>query len=422
VGLATAIALVVLAAPATPADAPYDELPEDRVLYVAPGQTLSGLVRRLYPDRPGEWPRIERWIVENNPHAFAGGDPASLRARVRVRLPHPSALAREQAGARDGNAQGPRLRFDDRYLFVDPAQSLRDLVPRLYPEVRSHWDEIVEAIRRENADVLGGTGPRATIGRGTRLRIPDVVTVRQPGRGVDSERPPPEPAVAEVVAAKGEVRARGRHGRERALSAGEPLRRHDHLSLGPDARAELRFRDGERVFLRPGTELRVRAWRLPDVGPGARVLELVAGGLRAVTGAIGNRAADDYRTVTPNATMGVRGTRYALRLCDPGACRLGGPDAAAVPPGLYIGVGEGRVGVLNAAGEAEVAAGAYAFVAGPARAPEPADADVARVLYTEAERARLPEAAAVRDDADAEEDGPSWWWALGGLLLLGLAL
>ena len=44
-------------------DAAYDQLPKDRVLYIAPGQSVSALVERLYrakPDQLGRDPRLDR--------------------------------------------------------------------------------------------------------------------------------------------------------------------------------------------------------------------------------------------------------------------------------------------------------------------------------------------------------------------------
>ncbi|MDZ7748160.1 MAG: FecR domain-containing protein [Halofilum sp. (in: g-proteobacteria)] len=408
--------VLALAAGVAPAQESIDELPQERILYVAPGQSLTGLVRELYPERPGDWRRIERWIVDNNPHAFPDGDAAQLRGDVRVRLPHPSALARRQSAA-PGPAPA-QLQFGGRYLFVDPAQSLAELVPKLYPDARDRWDAIIDAIIERNAQALASRDAETEIGRGTRLSIP----AEPPAKAAvaDDARPAPEPVVGEAAAVTGRVVARGRHGRNRVLAEGDPVRRHDTLETAAEGRAELHFRDGERVTLRPESELRIRAWHLPDVGPGQRVFELVAGGLRAVTGAIGNRGEDDYRMITPNVTMGVRGTAYALRLCGQGECRLGDTeDAAAVPPGLYLGVDQGRVAVLNASAEVEFAAGEFGYVAGPATEPVAADADIAGIVYTAAERSEITLA---EGPHEPEEEGTSWWWAVGGALLLGLAL
>ena len=414
----------------------HDELPDDRVLYVAPGQSLVQLVQRLYPDQPARWNEIRGWIVENNPHAFVDGDPARLRADVRVKLPTPSAFATTDpydlaaAGASADDADGDRapLSFGRRFVFVDPAQSLAELVPRLYPQDREHWGDIIDAIVARNAERLADLQAEGEIARGTRLQIPTVAVAPatgesgQPGTAETEERPP-APIVARVMARTGDVYATGRSGEERSLDTGDPVRRGDILRTGTEASAELRFRDHERVFLRPETRMRVRAWHLPETGPGTRVIELFEGAMRAITGAIGNRAEDTYRTITPQATLGVRGTEYALRLCERGDCRVPEDDGGVLPRGLYLGVDVGRVVLLNEASETVVPAGEYRYVAGPGTEPVPTGAGVARVLYTEAEQLeRAPSTATDEPQAAAEDEGSSWWWGVLGVVLLGVAL
>jgi hypothetical protein len=46
------------------------------------------------------------------------------------------------------------------------------------------------------------------------------------------------------------------------------------------------------------------------------LLDLVKGGMRAVTGAIAQRRPEAYKVRTPVATLGVRGTEYYLRICE----------------------------------------------------------------------------------------------------------
>jgi hypothetical protein len=420
------------------ADEPaYDQLPDDRVLYIAPGQSLSALVQRLYPQMPGRWAEIRDWIVRNNAHAFVNGDPARLRADVRVKLPSGAELAErdpyspapaDEAGA--GTDTGAGLEFRDRYVFVDPAQSLRELVPRLYPEQRARWDEIVDAILERNNDRLADMDGDNRISRGTRLRIPETPAVRQdtgtePQDEAESEpeAAPDEPVVAEVVTRSGELHAVDTADRRRALSAGDAVRRGDTLHTGDTGRAEIEFRDGEQVFLRADSRMRVRDWHLPETGPGTRIVELLEGGLRAITGAIGNRDADTYRTVSQQTTLGIRGTEYALRMCAENECRVDGADADALREGLYVGVDKGRVSLLNESGETSVAAGQLRYVAGPASAPVEADAEVSGILYTEAEQAARAEAAADTEAAaEAEDEGAHWGWILLGIVLLGAAL
>ncbi len=417
--LALAVCALVLpglavAEPSTPVGA---ELPAERTLYVAPGQSLAALVRELYPDQPGQWARIREWIVDNNRHAVAQGEPGALHGDVRIRLPQASAFAREQT--EQDPAGEPALRFGGRYLFVDPSQSLRELVPKVYPRARARWDAIVEAIMARNPEVFAATAADAPIGRGTRLSIPELSAASSQGPAEAARKGPP---VGEVVSASGRLVAIDAAGDRRVLASGNPVRRDDTVRTGARGRAVIEMRDGERLTLRADSEVRIRQWRLPETGPGERVIELVKGGLRAVTGAIGNRDADDYRTVTPDTTLGVRGTRYAVRLCGQGECRAAGDGA--LPAGLYLGVDQGRVSALNEAGEARFAAGEFGYVAAATSAPQRADEGVAGVVYSEAERATIEQRSAPEEPAaSAEDDDRSGWlWAIGGVALLAVAL
>ncbi len=435
--------LMLLWLPAAFAEEPaYDQLPDNRVLYIAPGQSLSALVERLYPERPDRWAEIRRWIVSNNPHAFVDGDPNRLRADVRVKLPSGSGLAERDPyspepqkdtgdDTDDGTDSPAALEFRDRYVFVDPAQSLSELVPRLYPGQRERWGDIVDAILERNDDRLADMDGHNRISRGTRLRIPETPAARpaagsetEPESESGSEAAPREPVVAEVVSRTGELYAVDAAERRRELTADGKVRRGDTLHTGDAGRAEIEFRDGERVFLRAGSRMRVRDWHLPETGPGTRVVELLKGGLRAITGAIGNRDADTYRTVSEQTTLGIRGTEYALRMCAEDECRPDGADSEALREGLYVGVDKGRVSLLNESGETTVAAGQLRYVAGPASAPVEADAEVTGILYSEAEQAARAEdeTAETEPAAEAEEEGTHWGWVILGIVLLGAAL
>lgn len=396
---------------------PYDELPPDRVLYVAPGQHLNELVRKAYPDRSDRWSEIRSWIVSNNPHAFIDGDPTRLLGDVRLRLPHPSVLAeRQSTQVESSDEPNFRLVFDERFLFVDPAQSLAELIPRVYSDHESRWDTIIAAIQENNARVLEERDAERTIDRGTRLRIPRVVETN--GAGEPRRKAEPQPIVGRLMEATGPIEAIDASGHRRELEAGSAVRAGDVVETGVEATARIEFDDGERLRLRTDTRVRVNQWSLPDVGPGQRVVELLAGGLRAITGAIGNRDGDDYRTVTPTATLGVRGTDYALRLCSAGECRdTGGGE---LPGGLYVGVADGGIELLNAGGEARFGAGEYGFVASAETAPERIDMAAATAVYTADELGDDGRPEPLTGEDAAEGDGPSWWWGAGLLLLLAL--
>jgi hypothetical protein len=140
---------------------------------------------------------------------------------------------------------------------------------------------------------------------------------------------------------------------------GDPVAAGDLLDTGDDGRAQIRFTDGSVVSLQPRTRFTIDEYRFDPNGQRG-VFGLVRGALRTVTGAIGKRNHDDYRLITPTATVGVRGTEYVAEetVCDPG-CR---PGRSA---GLRVAVSEGRVVVANRAGSAEVAAGSAVHATDP---------------------------------------------------------
>lgn len=126
----------------------------------------------------------------------------------------------------------------------------------------------------------------------------------------------------------------------RPLAAGDPVRAGDTLRTGRESRLEVRFADGMTLTLSDGAEMAVAAFSWsPDRAEGRAELALAAGAFLLETGAVG-RLPDHPLTVrTPQASVGVRGTRF-----------WGGPLDAP----LAVLLLEGRVVVSNAAGAVEL--------------------------------------------------------------------
>jgi len=262
--LALACALCSLGSAGIAAEEPTPtgeaELGDKGTRSVAPGQSLPAWVRELYPDQAGQWARIREWIIDNNPHTLAEGEPGALRGDVRIRLPQASAFAREQTG-QQGPATEAVLRFGGRYLFVDPSQSLRELVSKVYPQASAQWDAIVEAIMERNREVFAATEADAPIGRGTRLSIPEVSAAPRPE---EAEAVSTRPPVGEVVSATGRLVAIDAAGERRVLASGNAVRRDDTVRTGKRGGAVIELRDGERLTLRADSEHRIRQWHLPE--------------------------------------------------------------------------------------------------------------------------------------------------------------
>lgn len=127
--------------------------------------------------------------------------------------------------------------------------------------------------------------------------------------------------------------------------------------------ARIKFIDGSLVTLRPNTQFKVEQLVYRETEPSADqvVMDLVKGGLRAVTGKIGKRGNQDaYQMNTPTATLGIRGTIYEARVCR--------ENCGINDPGSYYHVLAGQVLIRNAKGKLLVKQYEYAF-AGEGQAP-----------------------------------------------------
>lgn len=167
-----------------------------------------------------------------------------------------------------------------------------------------------------------------------------------------------EEIVGRVVSAVGEVLAVRPDSGERALQRRSEIHAGDTLVTGADGRLQVRFVDDGLVDLRPESELVVEAYSGPtDDEGGSAVMEFTRGAMRTLTGTIGQEEGDDYRLETTPASIGIRGTDYALQYCDD-ACVDAGGEA-----GLYGRVSSGAITVSNLAGTIDFEAGQFFSVA-----------------------------------------------------------
>lgn len=164
------------------------------------------------------------------------------------------------------------------------------------------------------------------------------------------------PALAHAAAARvdftlGEVIAFDAAGQHRPLRKGDSVEPGDTVRTN-DGRAQLRFTDGAYVALQPGTVFRIDEYRFEGRADGSERgwFSLLAGGMRTITGLVGRSNKRNYQVQTRAATIGIRGTEYQLK----------------VDSGLSGSVGEGEIGVCNAAGCLGVTNGQSFSVLNPA--------------------------------------------------------
>lgn len=287
------------------------------------------------------------------------------------------------------------------FAFLDVStvaeEPLPSLIRREMPELPQAWYEVERYIASYYPDAF--TAPRSRILKaGTNIRLP---LYRRPNElAVQPLPPPPAPAPAPVakpqeaivgalIEADGPVQAEGSLGQRRALLAIDNVRRGDTISTDNKTEASVRLLDGTTILLRTGSSVLLKEFRFAskDSQAGVLNLKLLKGAMRTISGMIPKDKASQYALETPKATMTVRGTDYAVRLCEAGDnCLIDGAPAAE---GLYAGVLEGGIDLGNESGSSPAEAGDIVRVDAPAVAAVPAP-EAAALVFNEEELKRLP--------------------------------
>jgi hypothetical protein len=167
-----------------------------------------------------------------------------------------------------------------------------------------------------------------------------------------------ETEAGRVTNLSGPLLARKADGTTRVLSTNSAVEQGDTLVTEKKTYARIKFTDNSEINMRPGTQLNVSQYSFDQAKPKEDkvVINLVKGGMRAVTGMIGKRGdQDSYKLMTNTAVVGIRGTTYESKICE-GNC-------GSLPNGLYLFVMEGIINVSNSAGSQDISAGQYAYVA-----------------------------------------------------------
>lgn len=287
---------------------------------------------------------------------------------------------------------------DIRYLHVQKGQTLHNIVRRLYPERVKEWPKLTQDIIKLNPEAFVDNDP-AKMKAGSRLKLPKRVVVRSmPAQPVKLKK------VGVVAENEGSVVAVDRRKVSRKLNKGDPVFLGDKVITGEDGYVRLKMVDEAVLDLRCFSIMVIEEYALNNTSRRS-ILNLLQGSLRKVTGQIGKLTEDVYELKTPVASVGVRGTEYALRVFQSKGC--GGTLDA--DDGLYLEVIKGLVDVHNEAGREVIAKGETAYVPLPKSVPKKVKVKpgiIKPVVKTEAVE---PE----------EESSSIWWWVLG---IVGVAL
>lgn len=188
-----------------------------------------------------------------------------------------------------------------------------------------------------------------------------------------------------------------RAGQELKLFMGAAVESGDVIRVGDKSSIQIRFSDESVVSLQARSTFRIDDYsynKNPQEDKSA--FSIVKGGMRTITGLIGKSNPKSYSVGGSVATIGIRGTHFTVVACtEAGQCK----DAKGknVATGIYGGVSDGRIGVVNDAGDVEFGQQEYFYVASrnsrPVRllSPPPMlDSDFDLSLLGEVDRTGMP--------------------------------
>ncbi len=274
------------------------------------------------------------------------------------------------------------------FAFLDVTTETEELLPTLIrrelPELPQAWYDVERYITTYYPQVF--TAPRSRILKaGSAIRLP---LYRRPSELSVLPVPPPAPPtpapaarpqeaiIGALIDADDLVQVVGSLGQQRLLLAVDNVRRGDTITTDAKTNASLRLLDGTTILLRADSSLLLKEFRFAkgDSNTGVLNLKLLKGAMRTISGMIPKDPNSQYALETPKATLTVRGTDYAVRICEAeDRCQI---DGEAAPAGLYAGVLEGGIDLGNGGGSSPAEAG-----------------DIVRVDTPEAAAAAAPEAA-----------------------------
>ena len=115
---------------------------------------------------------------------------------------------------------------------------------------------------------------------------------------------------ANVWRLRGDVFATGKSGTQRKLQDGGAVYVGEQVKATANGEAVLKTADAGVVAVRPGAEFVMERFSAEGKPSDHQILRLLSGSLRVISGWIGKLNRDEHRVVTPNATIGIRGTDH----------------------------------------------------------------------------------------------------------------
>jgi hypothetical protein len=297
-------------------------------------------------------------------------------------------------------------------LKLAPGMTLDEIIERIYPKEKDLWPQIREQLMslnptafQPNSDILNS---------GTRLKLIDIKRVYE-------QELIPKTKVGYVSRVTGQVASTDVNDRVHQLQVNSRIFEGDRISTEIGASLFVIMDDGAEIYVKEDSVLKVSEYVITNGydGESSSILDLLRGGLRKITGSIGQSALANYQVQTGLATIGIRGTEYVIKLCKQDDCSQtvsrNDPDAklhAVVLAGAITLTTDEEVQILMAIGEYGTASNEALTLEEEAPVP---------VGFLDAEESHKFNVTIPKqlEQASEENEGESntWKWTLGILLL-----
>ena len=150
-----------------------------------------------------------------------------------------------------------------------------------------------------------------------------------------------------VMFVNGSVQITNAAAQTRILQKGDVVYESDTVATAKDSSAQIKMRDGGYIVIRPDSQLKFDSFIFSGEQDGSErsFFSLIKGGIRAITGLIGQRNKKSYRITTPDSTIGIRGTDHETYVVTADS-----PLAAVAPVGTYNKVNRGETTITTKMG------------------------------------------------------------------------
>ena len=297
-------------------------------------------------------------------------------------------------------------------LRINPGTTIDGLIQRIYPNDAKLWPQIKEKLISLNPYSFHQYSEKLV--EGSRLKLIDIKRIYQTEVSNKTK-------VGYVAEISGKVIAKDLNGQTHKLLINAQIFEGDRVTTTRDSKIVIAMDDGAQVHLKEDSILKITEYIITSGFDNASssIIDLLRGGFRKITGAIGDSAHANYQVQTGLATVGIRGTEYVIKLCKQDDCSQtvsrNNQDAklhAVVLKGVITLTTDEDVQILMAIGEYGTATPGELKV----HENKPVPVGMLSVKEDYQFNVTIPEQLALENKT--EESGYSWLWLLGLLLFL----